>query len=253
MDFENIYKSRSVILEMLQARNCDVSSYQGQTRDELNILYQQHGSKGNSEVDTLDIIVPRKGFEAPESTSPDVPAAAAPEDEASLSNNSDSVGGGLDIELRDYQVMVKYLTNSKVRNQNIITCIDEIYEKEIIGHDDVLVIITRDKVTYQGVLEEYINRLYYRDGKYVQILWLNHLQFNITKHDLVPSYRIMLDKEKQQLIKKLYIEEEKELPFILITDPVARYYGVRVGQVCEIIHNNDTNGKNKFYRLCVAN
>jgi DNA-directed RNA polymerase subunit H (RpoH/RPB5) len=249
MDFENIYKSRSVILEMLQARNCDISSYQGQTRDELNILYQQHGSKGNSEVDTLDIIVSRKGLEAPESTpSTDAPA---PESEASLSN--DSVGGGLDIELRDYKVMVKYLTNNKVRNQNIITCIDEIYEKEIIGNEDVLVIITRDKVTYQGVLEEHINRLYYRDGKYVQILWLNHLQFNITKHDLVPSYRIMLDKEKQELIKKLYIEDDKELPFILITDPVARYYGVRVGQVCEIIYNNDTNGKNKFYRLCVTN
>ena len=81
--------------------------------------------------------------------------------------------------------MVKYLTNNKVRNQNIINCIDEIYEKEIIGNDDVLVIVTKDKVTYQGVLEEYVNRLYYRDGKYVQILWLNHLLVNITKHDLI--------------------------------------------------------------------
>ena len=249
MDFENIYKSRSVILEMLQARNCDISSYQGQTRDELNILYQQHGSKGNSEVDTLDIIVQRKGLDiSNEESSTPQPSS---DEENSLSSNS--VGGGVDIELKDYQVMVKYLTNSKVRNQNIINCIDEIYEKEIIGTDDVLVIITKDKVTYQGVLEEYVNRLYYRDGKYVQILWLNHLLVNITKHDLVPKYRIMLDKEKQMLIQKLYIEDEKELPFILITDPVARFYGVRVGQVCEIIHNNDTNGKNKFYRLCVAN
>lgn len=237
MDFENIYKSRSVILEMLKARNCDISSYQGQTKDELNILYQQHGSKGNSEVDTLDIIVPRKGVDAPSNTATD----------------NDSAPEQVDIELKNYNIMVKYLTNSKVRNQNIINTIDEIYEKEIIASEDVLVIITKDKVTYQGVLEEYVNRLYYRDGKYVQILWLNHLLFNITKHDLVPNYRIMLDKEKQDLIKKLYIEDDKELPFILITDPVARFYGVRVGQVCEIIHNNDTNGKNKFYRLCVAN
>ena len=150
MEFENIYKSRSVILQMLQARNCDVSSYEGQTRDELNILYQQHGSKGNSEVDTLDIIVPRKGVE-PESTE---------------SSGEEEV----DIQLKDYKIMVKYLTNTKVRNQNIINCIDEIYDKEIIDSNDVLVIITRDKVTYQGVLEEYVNRLYYRDGKYVQIL-----------------------------------------------------------------------------------
>ena len=242
MDFENIYKSRSVILEMLQIRNCDISSYQGQTKDELNILYQQHGSKGNSEVDTLDIIVPRKGINI---ASQD---GASKEEEDNDSNTEDE-----DIQMKNYNIMVKYLTNSKVRNQNIINCIDEIYEKEIINSDDVLVIITKDKVTYQGVLEEYINRLYYRDGKYVQILYLNHLLFNITKHDLVPNYRIMLEKEKQMLIKNLFIEDETDLPKILITDPVARFYGVRVGQVCEIIHNNQTNGKNKFYRLCVAN
>ena len=226
MDFENIYKSRSVILEMLKTRNCDVSNYEGQTKDELNILYQQHGSKGNSELDTLD--VKRKGLENTEKNDKD-------------------------IELQDYNIMVKYLTNSKVRNQNIINCIDEIYEKEIVSENDVLVIITKDKVTYQGVLEEYINRLFYRDGKFVQILWLNHLLFNITQHHLVPLYRIMLEKEKQMLIKKLYIEDETDLPRILITDPVAKFYGVRIGQVCEIISNNNTNGKNKFYRLCVAN
>ena len=57
MDFENIYKSRKVILEMLQMRGFDTSNYDSQTKEELNILYQQHGSKGNSEIDTLDIIV----------------------------------------------------------------------------------------------------------------------------------------------------------------------------------------------------
>ena len=36
MDFENIYKSRSIILEMLKTRNCDVSGYEAQTKDELN-------------------------------------------------------------------------------------------------------------------------------------------------------------------------------------------------------------------------
>ena len=60
MDFENIYKSRRVILEMLQMRGYDTSKYEQQTREELNILFQQHGSKGNSEIDTLDIdISPR--------------------------------------------------------------------------------------------------------------------------------------------------------------------------------------------------
>ena len=228
MEFKNVYKSRSVILDMLRLRNCDVSSFEGQTRDELNILYQQHGAKGNSEVDTLDIIVPRN---APETYTPD----------------------SEDVQLKSYKVMIKYLISNKVRNQNIINCIEEIYEQEVLEKGDVLVIVTKDKVTYQGALEEFINRIFYKDGTFVQILWLNNLLFDISKHDLVPDYRIMTTKEKDELIGKLYLESEDKLPFVQVTDPVARFYGVRIGQVCEIIYNNETNGKNKFYRLCVAN
>ena len=40
---------------MLQMRGFDTSQYDSQTKEELYILYQQHGSKGNSEIDTLHI------------------------------------------------------------------------------------------------------------------------------------------------------------------------------------------------------
>jgi len=227
MEFEHIYKSRETILDMLKIRNCDVSSYENQTKEELNIIFQQHGTKGNSEVDALDIIVDRKVDKDKELDT--------------------------DIQLKNYKIMVKYLTNSKVRNQNIINCIEDIYEQEILSKDDVLIIITKDKISYQGVLEEYINRLHYRDGTFIQILCLNSLLFNISKHELVPQYNILTNEKKQALIDRLYLEKEDSLPFILVTDPAARYFGMRIGQVCEIEYNNETNGKNKFYRLCVAN
>ena len=148
--------------------------------------------------------------------------------------------------------MVKYLTNTKIRNQNIITCIEEIYESELLDKKDSLVIITRDKINYQGALEEYINRIYHQDKIFSQVLCLNNLLFNITEHELVPKYRIMSTEEKEMLIRKLYLENESQLPHILVTDPVAQFYGVKLGEVCEIEYNNHTNGKNKFYRLCVA-
>ena len=210
MDFENIYKSRKVILEMLQMRGFDTSNYDSQTKEELNILYQQHGSKGNSEIDTLDIIV--QG---------------------------------------DNKIFVKYLTTSKIRNQIIVNTIDEIYESDILENNDVLVIITKDKATYQGTLEEHINRIFYKDGIFAQVLWLNSLLFNITEHDLVPKYRIMTIEEKKALMEKFYLDDEKNLPKILVTDPVAKFYGVRIGDLCEIEYNNETNGRNKFYRICI--
>jgi DNA-directed RNA polymerases I, II, and III subunit RPABC1 len=211
MDFENIYKSRKVILEMLQMRGVDTSQYDSQTKEELNILYQQHGSKGNSEIDTLDIIV--EG---------------------------------------DNKIFVKYLTTNKIRNQIIVNTIDEIYESDILENNDILVIITKDKATYQGTLEEHINRIFYKDRIFAQVLWLNSLLFNITEHDLVPKYRIMTKEEKKELMDKFYLDDEKNLPKILVTDPVAKFYGVRIGDLCEIEYNNETNGRNKFYRLCIA-
>ena len=210
MDFENIYKSRKVILEMLQMRGFDTSQYLQQTREELNILFQQHGSKGNSEIDTLDILV--EG---------------------------------------EHKIFVKYLTSNKIRNQIIINTIDEVYESDLLSKEDIIVIITKDKVTYQGALEEYINRIFYRDGTFAQIFWLNSLLFNISEHDLVPKYRIMTQEEKQALIDKLFLDDEKNLPKILVTDPVAKFYGVRIGQLCEIGYTNETNGFNKSYRLCI--
>ena len=210
MDFENIYKSRKVILEMLQMRGFDTSQYLQQTREELNILFQQHGSKGNSEIDTLDILV--EG---------------------------------------EHKIFVKYLTSNKIRNQIIINTIDEVYESDLLSKEDIIVIITKDKVTYQGALEEYINRIFYRDGTFAQIFWLNSLLFNISEHDLVPKYRIMTQEEKQALIDKLFLDDEKNLPKILVTDPVAKFYGVRIGQLCEIEYTNETNGFNKSYRLCI--
>jgi len=214
MDFDNINKSREIILEMLKIRGADISPYENQTQDELNILFQQHGLKSNSEFDTLDILVENKKDEN--------------------------------------KIMIKYLTNNKIRNQNIISCIDEIYESNIIDKKDVLVIITRDKINYQGSIVEYINRIFFQNNIFAQVLCLNNLLFNITNHELVPKYRIMTHDEKNEIINKLYLESKEQLPNILITDPVAKFYGVRVGDICEIEYNNHTNGKNKFYRLCIA-
>jgi|SaaInlV_150m_DNA_4_1039716.scaffolds.fasta_scaffold08007_2 DNA-directed RNA polymerase I, II, and III subunit RPABC1 len=210
MEFENIYKSRKVVIEMLQLRGYDTSKYDSQTKEELNILYQQHGSKGNSEIDTLDIIV---------------------------ENNE--------------KLFVKYINSNKIRNQIIINTIDEIYESDILDKEDILIIITKDKVSYQGALEEHINRIFYKDAIFAQILWLNSLMFNITEHDLVPKYRIMNLDDKKELLDKLYLDNEKNLPKILVTDPVAKFYGVRIGDLCEIEYTNETNGNNKFYRLCI--
>ena len=109
--------------------------------------------------------------------------------------------------------------------------------------NEVTVIIVQDKQTPQ-IAKELQNDEY----KLYEIFSMKNLMFNITHHEIVPKH-ILLNQDEVDMILKQYQTTRAQLPKLLTTDPVAKYYGMKAGDVCKIIRQSPMTGESYYYRI----
>ena len=109
--------------------------------------------------------------------------------------------------------------------------------------NEVTVIIVQDKQTPQ-IAKELQNDEY----KLYEIFSMKNLMFNITHHEIVPKH-ILLSQDEVDITLKKYRSTRAQLPKLLTTDPVAKYYGMKAGDVCKIIRQSPMTGESYYYRI----
>ncbi|TKY62687.1 DNA-directed RNA polymerase V subunit 5A [Spatholobus suberectus] len=116
---------------------------------------------------------------------------------------------------------------------------------QIVNRDTLtgLILIVQNHITSQAL--KAVNLFSFK----VEIFQITDLLVNITKHVLKPKHQVLTDRQKQNLLKKYNIEE-KQLPRMLQTDAIARYYGLERGQVVKVTYSGEITQMHVTYR-CV--
>jgi len=129
-----------------------------------------------------------------------------------------------------------HLDNRNFQKKDLVNLMSNItnqYQNEQVK----IIIVTREK------LNQAILRI-----DYIESFILNQLVINITKHIMMPKFEVMSDEEIEILLKEFSISKN-QLPKILITDPISRYFGVKSGDIFKITRSSPTTGLSVSYRL----
>ena len=99
-----------------------------------------------------------------------------------------------------------------------------------------------------------INKIYNKfQNINTKLLSVQFLQFNVSRHKLVPKHEKVDKRIVLKIMKKYGLKHKNQLPYIFISDPQCKYNGFRVGDVIKITRVSKTNTKSIVYRLVVEN
>lgn len=142
-------------------------------------------------------------------------------------------------------IFIKFVLNPKIKPSTIKTIIEEIKEQCPYQNLELIIVLkVKPNNTILKIEKE-------KHGQNIQIMWCKQLQFNITRHTLVPKHIKCGQEEVEELLKKYMLVSKTQLPILLRDDPVARYYNFKSGDIIKIYSTNLGMNQHYIFYRCV--
>lgn len=78
----------------------------------------------------------------------------------------------------------------------------------------------------------------------------SEVQINVTLHELVPKHEALTAAQQAEMLAR-YRVTVMQIPRVSTRDPVARYFGLRHGEVVKITSASETAGEHVSYRAVI--
>lgn len=147
---------------------------------------------------------------------------------------------GFEVVLSGIKVRILYYLANKFKWSEL----RKFFEDEI--RYNLTILVVKEKMNQNNMKQ--ISSL----GIDIQVFLLEELQFNISKHELVPKHELITDPLEIKNLMELYsLKSKAQFPIILKTDPMAKWLNLKSGDIVKISRPSNTSGFYEAYRCCL--
>jgi DNA-directed RNA polymerase subunit H (RpoH/RPB5) len=210
-----LIRSRQTILEILEDRGYDTTTYRNISPDQILALAEGHSR-------AMDVIVPKRE------------GSAAPCERA--------------VVVYQLQDRIRLKLPTFTRDIYDIPP-DGSGANEVKRTDDLIVIINEP---YNEVFDKVALQMWQSHKARITFFHIKQVVVHLGRHAEVPPHRKLTVEETKAEMARLHLTQKSQFPLIKHSDIQSRIMGLVPGDLVEILRKSPTSGVRRVLRICVA-
>lgn len=143
------------------------------------------------------------------------------------------------VTINDTTAVAFHTSSTTIKKTDLFNAIDDATHVILVFHSKPQGTTTRS-IESEGATK----------GVKFEFFELTALQYNVSQHVYVPKHEKVARENVDAILKTYYLKSKFHLPQILESDPMARYLGLKHGDVVKITRASQNCGKTVFFRVC---
>ena len=116
----------------------------------------------------------------------------------------------------------------------------------------IIIILSNDTISSPLISQlNKFDKILQKKGGILQYFQIKQLLYNPTKHAIVPEHIKLTQDESSKLMEDYMIKSKLQMPVIMHTDVIAKWLGLKQGDIVKINRYNENSGVSYYYRCCI--